>query len=155
MCRSKSVLEPKDVHTPLDAVVASRSLHHMEDLTAAIEKIATLLRVRGLLVLHEHAWDRLDRGTAQWYRRYLAQLDPARAGSLTSRLRDWEADHAGLHGYAAMRGELDRHFKERHFAWGPYLFGELGRPELEAEERRLIADGRIQATGFRYVGERL
>ncbi|HYY23124.1 MAG TPA: hypothetical protein VE780_14720 [Thermoleophilaceae bacterium] len=54
-----------------------------------------------------------------------------------------------------MRGELDRHFKERHFAWGPYLFGELGRPELEAEERRLIADGRIQATGFRYVGERL
>jgi SAM-dependent methyltransferase len=106
------VLEPKDVHTPLDAVVASRSLHHMEDLTAAIEKIATLLRVRGLLVLHEHAWDRLDRATAQWYRRYLAQLDPARAGSLTSRLRDWEADHAGLHGYAAMRGELDRHFKE-------------------------------------------
>ena len=87
--------------------------------------------------------------------RYLAQLDPARAGSLTSRLRDWEADHAGLHGYAAMRGELDRHFKERHFPWGPYLFGELGRPELEAEERRLIADGRIQATGFRYVGERL
>ena len=46
-------------------------------------------------------------------------------------------------------------FKERHFAWGPYLFGELGRPELKAEERRLIADGRIQATRFRYVGERL
>jgi SAM-dependent methyltransferase len=134
--------------------VTSRSLHHIEDLRAAVEKIAALVRGGGVLVLNEHAWDRLDRATAQWYRRRLADGDPARTDSLTGFLRDWEADHAGLHGYAAMRHELDRHFKERHFAWGPYLFGDVGTLELEAEERRLIAAGEIQATGFRYVGER-
>lgn len=41
------------------------------------------------------------------------------------------ADHAGLHSSAAMRSELDLRFEERFFAWMP-----------------------IQATGFRYVGER-
>jgi 2-polyprenyl-3-methyl-5-hydroxy-6-metoxy-1,4-benzoquinol methylase len=40
----------------------------------------------------------------------------------------WAADHTGLDGFAAMRSELGRCFEERFFA--------------------------IQATGFRYVGER-
>src|SRR5919197_4338609 len=40
---------------PFDAVVASRSLHHVADLPAALDKIARLLRLHGRLILNEHA----------------------------------------------------------------------------------------------------
>ena len=52
---------------PYDAVVASRSLHHIHDLPAALDKIAALLAPGGRLLLHEHAWDRM-RPTQRWYR---------------------------------------------------------------------------------------
>ena len=53
-----------------------------------------------------------------------------------------------------MRNELDRRFTERFFAWVPYLYGELAGAVTDLEERALIDAGAIQATGFRYVGER-
>jgi hypothetical protein len=53
-----------------------------------------------------------------------------------------------------MRRELDSRFTERFFTWMPYLYGELGGVASEAEEQALIDAGAIQATGFRYVGER-
>ena len=49
-----------------DAVVAARSLHHIRDLDAALEKIATLLERDGLLVVDEFAWDLLDEPTLDW-----------------------------------------------------------------------------------------
>jgi hypothetical protein len=52
-----------------------------------------------------------------------------------------------------MRSELDRRFAERLFAWGPYLHEELETVE-PAEEMRLIDAGEIEATGFRFIGER-
>ena len=42
-------------------------------------------------------------------------------------------DHAALHGYAAMREELDKRFGETFFAWTPSLYRELGL-DLEQEE---------------------
>jgi SAM-dependent methyltransferase len=146
-------LEEFTATQPFHAVVASRSLHHIEDLNAALDRIAALLRPQGILVLNEHAWDRFDERTARWYLRHLAIRDPGAPASLDACLRDWRRDHAGLHGYAAMRRELDRRFDERYFRWLPYLYGELGDPSLEAEERRLIDAGEVEATGFRYVGE--
>jgi 2-polyprenyl-3-methyl-5-hydroxy-6-metoxy-1,4-benzoquinol methylase len=50
-----------------DAVVASRSLHHVPDVTAALTKIHDLLRAGGLLILNEFAWDQLNEVTARWY----------------------------------------------------------------------------------------
>jgi hypothetical protein len=73
--------------------------------------------------------------------------------SLECCLADWEDDHTGLHGYAAIRAELDRRFTGRLFAWTPYLHGEL-ETVTEQAEQVLIDAGTIQATGFRYVGER-
>lgn len=124
---------------PYDAVVASRSLHHINDLAAAIDKIAALLPPVGRFLLHEHAWDRIDEPTQRWYRE--------QGGS-----GDWRAEHADLHGSEAMRAELEPRFRERYFEWTPYLHSELHvEPELE---RRAIEAGEIRATGFLYVGER-
>jgi SAM-dependent methyltransferase len=135
-------LEDFDGPEPFDAVVASRSLHHIHDLAGAADKIAGLLRPGGRLIVDEHAFDRLDEPTARWFAEHGGRVD------------DWVEDHAGLHGYAAMRAELDRRFAERHLEWGPYLYGELGGVVDAEEERALIEAGAISAMSFRYVGER-
>jgi SAM-dependent methyltransferase len=140
---------------PFDAVVASLALHHVADLRGALDKIASLLRPTGRLIVNEHAVDRLDEPTARWYLEKRAEIRPDAPRSLEQCLHEWEEDHAGLHGYAAMRQELDRRFTERFFAWMPYLYGELAGAVTDLEERALIDAGAIQATGFRYVGERL
>jgi SAM-dependent methyltransferase len=136
---------------PFDVVVASRALHHIPDLADSVAKIAGLLRPGGRFILDEHAYDRLDEPTARWYLEQRA-VDADAPTSLEACRADWEADHDDLHGYAAMRKELDRHFTERFFGWTPYFYGELAGVE-EEEERALIEAGAIQAMGFRYVGE--
>jgi SAM-dependent methyltransferase len=137
---------------PFDAVVASRALHHIPALHEALDKVADLLRAGGELIVHEHAWDRMNQSTARWYLRRRGAAGPDTPRSAQRFLADWEADHAGLHGYGELRAALDRRFRERWFTWTPYLYGELGGVEAEREERALIEAGEIQATGFCYVG---
>jgi SAM-dependent methyltransferase len=139
---------------PFDAVVASLALHHVADLPGALDQIVSLLRPAGRLIVNEHAVDRLDEPTARWYLAKCAEIGPDAPPALEQCLHEWEEDHAGLHGYAAMRKELDRRFTERFFAWMPYLYGELAGAVIDLVERALIDAGAIQATGFRYVGER-
>jgi SAM-dependent methyltransferase len=134
-----------------DAVVASRSLHHIPDLADALSKLHRLLVPDGRLIVVEHAFERLDEPTARWYLEKRQARQRGAPSSLHACLAEWKADHAGLHGYAAMRRELDRRFSERWFAWTPALCHELGEA-LEQEERALIDAGSIRATGFLYVG---
>ena len=134
-----------------DAAVAIGALHHVADLDNALAKLRDLIRPGGRLIVVEHACDRFDEATARWYVEKRRAADPSAPASVEACLSEWEADHAGLHGYAALRHGLEQHFTERFFAWSPYLYGELGGA-VEDEERRLIEAGRIQAIGFLYVG---
>jgi SAM-dependent methyltransferase len=143
-------LEELDDPGPFDAVVASRSLHHIHDLGGALDKIAALAP---LLVLNEFAWDLLDERTAEWFDGQRRALEAA--GQDPEPLEeDWEAEHADLHGYEAMRRELDRRFEERYFAWTAYLYGYLGGPATQVLEQALIDADAINALGFRYAGTR-
>ena len=139
---------------PFDAVLANLALHHIPDLGSALAKIRRLLRPGGRLIVNELAWDRLDEPTARWYVGQLAATHAGAPSSVERCLDKWAADHAGLHTSAAMRTELDEHFEERFFAWTPQLNRELGKAVDDGAERALIEAGEIQATGFRYVGER-
>jgi SAM-dependent methyltransferase len=56
---------------PFDHVVASLSLHHVEDLGMALDKVANLLRAGGALVVVEFACDRFDEATAEWAMKHL------------------------------------------------------------------------------------
>jgi SAM-dependent methyltransferase len=136
-----------------DAAVANRALHHIPDLAGALDKVARLLRPGGRLIVHEHAWERMDARTARWYLEHRALIDPAAPASVESCLADWTADHAGLHGSVELRTALDQRFKERLFACTPYLYAELGGAQVEVEERNLVEAGRIRSLGFIYVGE--
>lgn len=143
-----------------DAVVASLSLHHIHDLGGALHRIASFLPPEGPLVVDEWAPERLAGRTAHWYfkqRRALAQ-----AGSTESDVPDafdaWErqtaASLADLHPSSTIRSELEPRFAERMFEWRPFLYSRRLDDTLEPLEQALIEDGAIDATGFRYVGER-
>jgi SAM-dependent methyltransferase len=148
---------------PFDAVVASLAMHHMADLTRTAAAIVDLLVPGGRFILEE--WDRerlLDAATARWYfhQRHAAAATglPTAHAPLPPRYEEWRrswlADHGDLHGYAAMRDQLLAPFRERFFTWRPYLYRYALHERLEPLERALIEEGAIQATGFRWVGER-
>jgi ubiquinone/menaquinone biosynthesis C-methylase UbiE len=143
-----------------DAVVASMSLHHIHDLDGALDTIASFLPPAGPLVVDEWAPERLAGRTAHWYfeqRRALAQ-----AGRTESDVPDafdaWErqtaASLADLHSSSTIRSELEPRFAERLFEWRPFLYSRRLDDTLEPLEQALIDNGGIDATGFRYVGER-
>jgi ubiquinone/menaquinone biosynthesis C-methylase UbiE len=150
-------LEDLDEEERFDGVVAARTLHHVTDLEAALDKIARLLGEDGVLVVDEFAWDRLDGPTADWFhgqRRVLAAAGrlPTAPRTLADCCREWEDEHVGLHGYEAMRDALGRRFREQSFEWTPYLYRYLEGVAAEQHERTLIEADAIQAIGFRFVG---
>lgn len=129
---------------PFDAVIASRSLHHVDDLDEALAKIARLSR---LFVLDEFAWDRFDEATADWY-----DEQRPRSPNPPPPSSEWRTRHADLHGFDALTAALERHFVERTFVLVPYLHRYMHVPELEAQEAELIEAGEIAALAFRFVG---
>lgn len=143
-----------------DAVVASMSLHHIHDVGEALDRIASFLPPAGPLVVDEWAPERLAGRTARWYHEQRRAL--ARAGRNDSDVPDdfdaWKrqttASLADLHASSTIRSELEPRFVERAFEWRPFLYSRRLDDSLEPVERALIADGEIDATGFRYVGER-
>jgi SAM-dependent methyltransferase len=141
-------IEELDDAGPFDAAVASYSLHHIENLDRALDRLASLLKPRGTLVIEEFGWDRLDRETAAWYARRQEEQ------SVETALAEWATEHEGLHGFTDMRAALDDRFEEHIFEWRPYLYRCLDRDDLEANERDAITRGEIQAIGFRYIGIR-
>jgi ubiquinone/menaquinone biosynthesis C-methylase UbiE len=143
----RTTLEELHDTGPFDAAVASYSLHHIESVDGALDRIASLLQPRGKLLLEEFGWDRLDHATADWY----AQQQGTTPEPV---IAEWRAEHEGLCGYAEMRRALENSFAQHSFEWRPYLYRCLERDDLEASERRAIAQNEIRAVGFRYVGIR-
>jgi SAM-dependent methyltransferase len=139
----RATIEELDEPWLFDAAFASLSLHHVDDLGVALDKVVALLRPGATVVVREFAWDRADEPTVSWW-----YEQRGAAGDLAA----WRADHGDLHGFDALRTALAERFTERSFAWTPYLYAyDLG-PGAEAEERRLIEAGAIRAIGFVYVG---
>jgi SAM-dependent methyltransferase len=148
-------LEDYDDSESFDAVVANKSLHHIHDLTAALEKIRDLLRPGGRVILNEFGWELMDPQTARWSVQHLPQSHRHASVSPDEFLSGWMAEHEHLHTSNAMRKALDGPFASKLFEWVPYMAdGELQRPDLAQEEQALIQAGDINAVGFRYVGTR-
>jgi SAM-dependent methyltransferase len=149
-------LEDVDAAESFDAIVAGFSLHHIRDLDAGLDKIGGLLVPGGVLAVDEFGWDRLDETTLDWLygqRRALAAAGHGEAPTSPDELRrEWEAEHLGLHGFAALRAGLDARFDEREFEWVPHLHRTLAGVATEVLEQALIDVGAIQALGFRYAG---
>lgn len=156
----RSRLEDLPDDLEFHAVAASVSLHHVQDPAAALERIVGLLRPDGVLILEEFAKERLAGATARWY--YHQRKAATAIGLNDSPIPDdfetwarrWADEHADIHPFTELRREIDLRFTERYFAEVPYLFDHWLDDALEPLERRLIASGRIEPTGVRYVGVR-
>jgi SAM-dependent methyltransferase len=157
---------------PFDHIVAILSLHHLEDIGGALDKISGLLCAGGTLVVVEFAWDRMDEKTVEWA---LARLPGASASGKHSWLErccrgrahngadevghlhaeahaaGWTSEE-GLHCSERIREEIGRRFVERSFSWWPYLYPDLDDDTSEADELAAIETGEINATSFCYVG---
>lgn len=142
-----------------DVAVAGLALHHVESLSVVLDKVSSLLRNRGRIIVYEFAWDQFDRKTAEWFWTRRARL-PARmrrhfgARTPADLLYKWRRTFHDLHTSRQIRRELDRRFGARFIAWTPYLHEYPGGISSEPLERRLIEEGAIQPIGFRYVGQR-
>jgi len=129
-------------------LVPQLSLHHVEDLGKALDRIARLLVENGTLILVGFAHERLSGATARWYQEQLRALAAVGRGApvhLDRALDD-------VHTFSAMRRELASRFVERFFEWTPYLYRYELDEAIEPLERWLIELEAIQPTGFRYVG---
>jgi SAM-dependent methyltransferase len=156
----QTTLEELDDPGPFDAVVANRSLHHIHDLGAAVDRIGSVVQPGRRVILVEFDWARMDPDTADWH--LGQQLALQAAGrlydvpqSVEEALAAWDEEHRGLHTGEAMRASLIRRFRELRFERTPYLYWSLGGVASEALEQTLIDAGAIRAIGFRWVGEPL
>ena len=143
-------LEDLEEDERFDAVVASRSFHHMPNLEDNLDRVARA--TRRTFVLDEFAWDQLDAPTAEWYEAQRRVLLAAGRHPSGPSAADWEAHHAGVHGLDRLLGAVRGRFDERSFEHVPYLWRYLGGPATAALEETLISSRAIRPLGFRFVG---
>ena len=143
-----------------DAIIASVSLHHVPAVEPAVARVEDLLRGGGVLCIEEFAKERFTGATAAWYyhqrqaRAAIGFDEAPLVDDVDAWLRRWGEEHADIHPLSELRRSIDARFTERYAAWVPYLFDYRLHDALEPLERALIDTGAIEATGFRYVGER-
>ena len=149
-------LEDLDEPGPYDGVLAAFSLHHIRDLDAAFDKIASLLDPGGIFVVDEFAWDLLDDRTLDWLHGQRGALAAAGRGEppgSTEEVRAaWDGEHLGLHGEQALRGGLAARFDEEVFVRTPFLHRLLGGVSTDVLEQALVDADAINALGFRWAG---
>jgi SAM-dependent methyltransferase len=153
----RATLEEFATEDTYDVVVASLSLHHVEDLDAAVDRIASLIAPTGRLVLQEWAKERLVDETAHWYhQRLLAHAVEHGDGDVPDSFVLWrrrtDENLADAHPFAHVQHALARRFQPTVVAWVPYLYSHALDDAVEPEERSLIESGAIAATGVLYVG---
>ena len=139
---------------PFEVAVASRSLHHISDISAALRKIHSLLVAGGLLLLNEFAWDQMDERTAYWYLSHATEHRHEDGSLVPGKFPEaWIEEHDALHDSETIRQALDEMFDERSFTWVPYIAEHyLKRPGMIKHEEDLIRSDSINPLGFRYVG---
>ena len=158
-----------------DAVLFTRSLHHMAPVGKALTRAAALLRPGGRFLAEEFAFDRVNIQTARWYYDLEAVLasaglvpspDPA-LREVRNPLGRWRQEHASdpplQSGHAMLSAARDR-FDLGPAEEAPYLYRTFaGRMEpgersdritreIFEIESRMIRERDIAAAGLRLAG---
>jgi SAM-dependent methyltransferase len=128
---------------PFDAVCAVMSLHHAQ-LEPVLRTIGRLLRPDGRLFADEFVWEAYDERAASWVAAH------SRSDTDNS-VEGWRIEHRDLHTGERLRASLAATFALQSVTDRPYLARMLDAPELEREERALIAEGSLPALGRWYV----
>jgi SAM-dependent methyltransferase len=135
-------LEDLDEDGGFDAAVAIRSLHHLDDLDLAVAALADAVRPRGRLVVCEFAIEAVDGAALRWCDAHSLKRPPR------------PEVHTDLIPLATVRAALETRFRPLADIPTAYHAREAGRVDLEAEERREIAAGRLLPAGSKLAYER-
>src|SRR5262249_8715994 len=122
-----------------DAVLFTRSLHHMHPLDKAVQRAADSLVIGGRLIVEDFAYETADEKTLQWFSDVIDRLDAAglltkgddflnAVRSKTETLKAWKENHKlDLHTAAAILAEIRKVFDEVQCEEAPYYFRYLAR----------------------------
>ena len=133
-----------------DAALAVLSLHHVEPLAESCERLGSVVRRGGLLVIDEFDLARLDLVAARWWASHAPvddahEMDPE---AIVAHMREH------LHPLGRILQALEPWFDFCEPARGPYLYRWKLGPHLRVAEQRDIERGRLPATGAHVVGRR-
>jgi SAM-dependent methyltransferase len=163
---------------PYDAVLFTRSLHHMAPASRGLDRALALLTPRGALIAEEFAFDRVNVHTARWLYDLEAVLmaaevlsaPEARFAEERRALLRWRQEHASdpplQSGHEMLVAARER-FELTAVEEAPYLYRYLAE-RLESTPRgervlraifdlesRLVRERDIAAAGLRMVGRPL
>jgi SAM-dependent methyltransferase len=162
-----------------DAVLFTRSLHHIHPLDKAVQRAADSLVLGGRIIVEDFAYETADEKTLQWFGDVIDRLDDTglvvkeddflkAVRSKTETLQAWRENHeSDLHTAAAILAEIREVFGEVQCEVAPYYFRYLSRAivptadrdkilqNLAEQEAGLIGRGTTSALGRRFVAERL
>lgn len=155
-----------------DAILFTRSLHHIAPLDPLLIKVKTLLGEKGRMLVEDFAHEKMDEKTAEWFYE-LREVFGALAGTdlpeAESALASWKKEHhhePALHTSSTMMAAMERRFGSPHATTVPYLYryfinGLEDVPHHAAAvekifewEKKLIAKGLIQSIGLRIVAKK-
>lgn len=161
---------------PVDAVVFTRSLHHIHPLQEAVGKAGELLKPTGTLLVEDFAFDGVDTVTIGWFlkvlgsrtaRRLIAPVPDEFVTKLLAAgnpVTEWDQSHDHeLHTIAAMTQAIAERFSIKEAQSVPYLYRYLvpvlpETPEAAVfvekifrEETRLGERGELTLIGRRIV----
>lgn len=164
---------------PFDAVVFTRSLHHIDDLEGAVARACELVVPKGLVIVEDFAFESLDDAMVGWFRDHLRVIAAATdldapsdsfvarvlAGGSAAAIHSVEP-HRDLHSWTRMLDALTERSSPVDARSAPYFYRYLIRiaPDradlagvvgalLEAE-LAAAARGWILPFGRRFVGRR-
>lgn len=166
---------------PFDAIVFTRSLHHLSPLTAAIEQARALMRSGGTILIEDFVFDEMNDATGDWLHSELSALSTdgvlntsdegfgAEFLSARGDLAAWKNHHDAkhqIHTAAEMTAGVERAFQITNRSEAPYLYRYIA-PMLPddrsgfhvlqgvlSREKSMIEGGTIQAIGRRLVAVR-
>jgi SAM-dependent methyltransferase len=163
---------------PFDAVLFSRSLHHIDNLDAALDQARKLVAPTGLLLVEDFAREAFEQRSALWVCEGLQRCgraglleprdtfvaDALAAGDASAVVAAWRGRHGDdLHPSLALEAAIRRAFGDVQATSVPYLYrylaealarnrrGFLALREWLACEQAAIGDGTIEPVGRRYV----
>jgi SAM-dependent methyltransferase len=161
---------------PYDAVIFTRSLHHMQPIERALDRARDALVPEGILIAEEFAFDRVNVHTARWL--YDLESVLVAAGIVTPASREYQEERRPLarwrlehqhdpplaSGHDMLAAARER-FELKPVEEAPYFYRYLAErmnagpiPDRVLEtvfelESRLIRERDIAAAGLRFAGK--
>jgi SAM-dependent methyltransferase len=161
-----------------DAVLFTRSLHHIHPLDESVGRAAKSLAKGGCIIVEDFAYDSVDEKTLRWFRSAIRLLEATgllivgdefleKILSKTETLNAWQQNHEhDLHTAAKIGAQLEKIFSRVIRENAPYYFRYIAGAIAASEKRDgilqvfadqeeiMAADGSIVPLGRRFVAMR-